>query len=118
MNGISDKHRDPAPTWSKGTSRKFSDSDRHNVPLSNEKIRQAIRTVTEEREEEECDSKRNANNVTMDTFCQSPVMNNKQGKIANIPNERRISYNILVETIKGFKGLTLQSTINNSSYYH
>ena len=57
-------------------------------------------------------------NVTMDNFYQSPVMNNTQGKIANIPNERIISYNIMAETIKGFKGLTLQSTINNSSYYH
>ena len=54
----------------------------------------------------------------MDTFCQPPVTTNTQGNIANVPNERRISSNILAEMIKGFKGLTLQSTINDSVYYH
>ena len=54
----------------------------------------------------------------MDTFCQSPATKNAQGNIANVPNERRISSNILAETIKGFKGLTLQSTNNYSAYYH
>ena len=33
-------------------------------------------------------------------------------------NERQISSNILAETIKVFKGLTLDSTINDSAYYH
>ena len=32
-------------------------------------------------------------------------------------NERRISSDILAETIKLFNGLTIQSTINNSEYY-
>ena len=54
----------------------------------------------------------------MDTFCQPPVMTNTQGKIENVPNERRISSNILAETIKVFKGLMLDSTINDSAYYH
>ena len=59
-------------------------------------------------EEEERDSKRDANNVAMDTFfTQSP----------NITNERRISSNILVEKIKGFNELTIQSTIKDSAYY-
>ena len=54
----------------------------------------------------------------MDNFCLSPVTTNIQGKIANVPNERQISSNIMEETIKGFKVLTLDSTINDSAYYH
>ena len=54
----------------------------------------------------------------MDTFCHSPVTTNTQREIANVKNERQISSNILSETIKGFNVLTLQSTINNSSYYN
>ena len=92
-------------------------NDHHNAPFSTEKIQQAIRTVMEETEEEESDAKCNANNVTIDSFCQSPVMTNTQGNIENVPNERQISPEILAETIKGFKVLTLQSTINNSSFY-
>ena len=56
--------------------------------------------------------------MTMETFCQSPVTTNTQRKIENVPNERRIFSNILSETIKLFKGLTIQSIINNSLYYH
>ena len=55
----------------------------------------------------------------MDTFChQSPITTNKQGEIAKVTNERQISPSILAETIKGFKGLVIQSTINNSAYYN
>ena len=36
----------------------------------------------------------------MDTFCHSPVTDNAQGDIANVTNERRISSDILAETIK------------------
>ena len=54
----------------------------------------------------------------MDNFSQSPVTTNTQRKIANVPNERQISSEILAEKIKGFKGLTLKSTIKNSSYYN
>ena len=93
-------------------------NDRHNVTLSNEKLQQAVSIVMAEMEEEECDAKRNTNNLTMDTFIQSPVATNTQRKIANVPNERQISSNILAETIKGFKRLTLQSKIKNSVYYH
>ena len=70
-------------------------------------------------EEEERDAKRNANNVTMDTFFHnSPVTINTQRKNANVANERQIYSNILEETIKLFKGLTLQSTIKHSAYYN
>ena len=71
-----------------------------------------------ETEEEERDAKRNSNNVTMDTFIQSPVMTNMLINIPNVPIERRTSSDILEETIKGLKGLTLQSTINDSAYYN
>ena len=54
----------------------------------------------------------------MDTFIQSPVRTNTPRNIANVPNERQISSDILVETIKGFKLLTLQSKISDSTYYH
>ena len=55
----------------------------------------------------------------MDTFYHpSPATTNIQGEISNVTNERRISSEILEETIKGFNGLTIQSTINNSGYYN
>ena len=54
----------------------------------------------------------------MDTyFHRSPVTTNTQGEISNVTNERRISSDILAETIKVFNGLTIQSTINDSEYY-
>ena len=93
-------------------------NDRNNAPLSKEKILQAVSRVMAETEGEECDSERNANNVTMDIFFNRyPIMTNTQGEIANVTNERQISLNILAETIKGFNGLTIQSTINDSLYY-
>ena len=79
-------------------------NDHHNAPLSNEKLQQAISKFVSETEEEEQDVKHNANNVTMDNFSQSPVTTNTQGKITNVPNERRIYSDILEETIKLFKG--------------
>ena len=51
----------------------------------------------------------------MDILCQSPVTTNTQRKNANIPNERRITPEILAETLKG---LMIHSTINNSEYYN
>ena len=94
-------------------------NDRNNATLSNEKLRQLVSKVMAETEEEECESKSNVNNVTMDTFChQSPALTNTQGEIANVTDEKRISSNILAEAIKGFIGLTIQSTINNSEYYN
>ena len=82
-------------------------NDSHNAPLYNENLWQAVSKVTEETEEEE----RNVNNSTIDNFCQYLVPTNTQIKNANVPNERRIYSDILSEMIKGFKGLTLQSTI-------
>ena len=54
----------------------------------------------------------------MYTFYQYPVTINTQVEIANVTNERPISLDILAEMIKVFKGLTLQSTINDSEYYN
>ena len=93
-------------------------NDCHNAPLSNEKLRQAVSTVIVETEEEERETKLNVNNVTMDTFIQSPVTTYTQRNKTDVPNERQISLDILAEMIKGFKGLTLQSTMNYSAYYH
>ena len=71
-----------------------------------------------EMEEEECNAEHDANNVTMDTFCKSPVTFNTQSKNSKVANERRVSSDILAETIKGFEGFTHQSTINDSAYYN
>ena len=45
-------------------------NDRHNAPLSSEKILESVSGVMAETEEDERDDKRNANNVTMYTFLQ------------------------------------------------
>ena len=93
-------------------------NDHNNVPLSNEKLQQSVSTVMEETEEEEHNFKRNANNTAIYTFIQSSVTTNTPINIANVLNERQISSVSLVETIKGFKILTLQPTISNSADYH
>ena len=70
-------------------------------------------------EEEEFNTDHNANNMNMDTFChQSPVTTNKQGEIANVTHERQKISDILAVMIKGFNGLMIQSTINDSVYYN
>ena len=66
---------------------------------------------------DEKNADRNINNITMDTMFQSPVTTNAQKKNANVKYERLIASDILAETIKEFKGCTIQSTINNFSYY-
>ena len=93
-------------------------NDHHNAPLSNEKLQHTVIKVVAETEEEECNDKNNNNNMNMDTFWKSPVTNNTQIKNKNVTNERRIYLVVLAETIKVFKGLTLQSKINNSAYYN
>ena len=92
-------------------------NDRKNAPFSNEKLRQAISTVMEETEEMERNTILDANNVTMDTFCQSPVTTNTQEENTNaiLINERRNNSDTLAETLKG---LTIDSTINDSEYYN
>ena len=79
---------------------RINHNDRQNAPLSSEKLQQAVSRVTAETEEEERDTERNANNVTMDTLLQSPLMINKQRICANVTNERQIASDILKETIK------------------
>ena len=71
-----------------------------------------------EKEEEELNIILDANNMTMDTFFQSLTMTNSQEDIANVTIERYISLDITAETIKGFNGLALQSTINDFTYYN
>ena len=56
--------------------------------------------------------------MTIYTFFQYPDTTNRQRKKTNITNERRIYSDILAETIKVFKRLALQSTINDSAYYN
>ena len=92
-------------------------NDHHNAPLSNEKLRQAISKVMEETEEEECDIIFDANNVTMNHFCEYPVMTNKQRENANaiLASERRNTLDMLSETLKI---LVIDSTINESAYYN
>ena len=61
-------------------------NDHHNAPLPNEKLQQAIHTVMAETEEEERNIISDANNVTMYTFCRSPVTTNTQRKNTNVPS--------------------------------
>ena len=49
-----------------------------NAPLYNEKSEQAISKVIADTEEEERNIMSDANNVTMETFCQSSVTTNAQ----------------------------------------
>ena len=52
-------------------------NDFNNIPLFNDKLRQAVSKVMAEIEGEERDAKHNSNNVNMDNFChQYPVMTN------------------------------------------
>ena len=50
--------------------------DRSKTPLSKEKLWQAINTIVEEMEDEECDSKHNNNYVITYTLIQPPVTTN------------------------------------------
>ena len=78
-------------------------NDHHSAPLSNEKLRQAISTVMEETEEVKRNIISDDNDVTMDTFCQSPVTTNTQGENANsiFTSEEQNTLDMMVETIKG-----------------
>ena len=82
--------------------------------LSIGKLRDTVIRVMEEEEE---DAQNNVNNVTTDTSFQSPVAMNVQNKDANMSYERQLASGILAETIKNFKGCTIQSKINGSVYY-
>ena len=58
-----------------------------------------------------------ANNLTMDTSCQSPITTSTQGENANkiFTSDRQNNLYMMAETLKG---LTLDSTINDSAYYN
>ena len=75
-------------------------NNHHNATLYNEKLRQATSTVISETELEERNIILYANNVNMDTFCQSPVTINTQGQNENtiFTSERRNTSDILAET--------------------
>ena len=92
-------------------------NDCNNAPFSNGDIQQAISTVMSETEAEERSIITDANNVNMDTFCQSPVTNNKQRENSNaiLTSERRNNSDVLAETLTGLK---LNSTINDAGYYN
>ena len=49
--------------------------------------------------------------------CVHSTISPSQGDIASVTSERRISLDVLAETINGFNELTIQSTINDSAYY-
>ena len=84
------------------------------TPMSNNKLWEAVIRVMQG---EGKYAKHNVNNVTTDTLFQSPFTVNAQKKDANMTYERRTASGILEETIKEFKGCTIQSKINDSRYY-
>ena len=88
--------------------------ERHGERLSSKTLRCAVIRVMEEEEEYE---QNNFNNFTTDNSFRSIVAMNVQNKDTNISYERRLTSGILAETIKIFKGCTIQSTINDSGYY-
>ena len=92
-------------------------NDHNNAPFSNEKLQQATITVMAVTEEEERNIIWHANNVTMNTFYQSPVTTNTQGENANtiLTSENQNDLDVLSEMLKGF---TIDSTINVSAYYN
>ena len=86
----------------------IANNDRHKVTFSNEKLRQVVNTMVEETEGEERDAKHNTNNVATDTFIQSPITTNTRKRKTDIPNEKHIYLDSLIETTKGFNILKLQ----------
>ena len=80
-------------------------NDRNSVPLSKEKILQAINKVIAEKELD-------AQNVTADNFSQTPVTPNTQRENENaiLTSERLNNSDALAETLKCL-------TINNAGYY-
>ena len=69
----------------------------HGTSMSNEKLREAVIRVMEDKEK---DAENNVNNVTMDTLFQSPANINVQKKDANVTYDRQIASGILSLTIK------------------
>ena len=55
-------------------------NNRQHLPLSNDNLQQAVSKVMRETKEKDCNAYHDANNVTMETFCQSYVTTNTQRK--------------------------------------
>ena len=88
-------------------------NERRGKQFSSKSIQEAVLGVMEQKEEE---IENNVNNIKMDTSFQSHVAMNAQKKDSNMSYERRLASGILAETIKQFKGYTIQLTINDSGY--
>ena len=80
--------------------------DCHSQRLSSKKLREAVRRVMDEEEEE---MERNINNITCDTPFQSPGTKSVQKKYASWSLERRLAAGVLVEMVENFKGCSIQS---------
>ena len=81
--------------------------------MSSKKLQESVSRVMEE-EEKYVES--NVNNNTMDTLFQSPATIFIKRKDSNVTCERQIVSGIIAETMKEFKGFTIQSTIGNSAH--
>ena len=80
--------------------------DRHSQRLSSMKLREAVRRVMDEEEEE---MERNINNITCHTSFQSPVTKSVQKKDTSWSLERRLAAGVLAEMLENFKGCSIQS---------
>ena len=80
--------------------------DRHGQILSSKKLKEAVRRVMDEEEEE---MERNINNTTCHTSFQSPVTKSVQKKYAIWSLERRLAVGVLAERVENFKGCSIQS---------
>ena len=74
--------------------------------LSSKKLKEAVRRVMDEEEEE---IERNINNITCHTPFQSPITKKVQKKDANWSLERRLAAGVLAGMVDIFKGCTIQS---------
>ena len=87
-------------------------NERNYAPISNEKIWQAIRKIMVDEEADARNINLDSHNVTVDTFCRTPVTPNTQGENENIilTSARLNNPDARVETLKGL-------TIKDSVYY-
>ena len=79
---------------------------RHGQRLSSKNLREAVRRVMGEEEEE---TESNINNITCHTSFQSPVTKSVQKKDASWSLERRLATGVLAEMVENFKGCSIQS---------
>ena len=71
--------------------------DRHGQRLSSKNLKEAVRRLMDEEEEE---IERNINNITCDTPFKSPVTKNVQKKYANWSLERQLAAGVLEKMVK------------------